>query len=172
MIEVVVRNAIDRTLRRWSLARFGTENWFDHAPLDAQGARALRAARDRATDLGRRPEVHGKVIAELMLGFWRYLVESRYHASLWVPALHGAFPDGDRDLRARRQQVAHLMRKMQFLRNRVAHSEPIHRRDLLVDLTAALSLASWISQDVADWIQARQTIHAVVVARPGPPSKT
>jgi hypothetical protein len=72
----------------------------------------------------------------------------------------------------RRQQVAHLMRKMQFVRNRVAHGEPIHRRDLLVDLDAALSLASWISPDVADWIQARQTVHAVVAARPGPLPKT
>ena len=32
------------------------------------------------------------MIAELSLGFWRYLVESRYFTALWVPATHAAFP--------------------------------------------------------------------------------
>ncbi|MCG7415770.1 hypothetical protein MHK74_14600 [Microbacterium aurum] len=35
-----------------------------------------------------------RVIAELSRGFWRYLVESRYLTSLWVPSTHAAFAHG------------------------------------------------------------------------------
>ncbi len=59
-----------------------------------QGCRAggTRRVRDR----------HDRLVAELSFGFWRYLLSSRYHASLWVPDLHRAFPRGPAELRSRR----------------------------------------------------------------------
>src|SRR5690606_6037312 len=73
IVEVVVRNSIDRELRAWSIRKHGTPTWFDHIPLDAKGAADLKQARARATQFGQIPEIHGKVIAELTFGFWRYL---------------------------------------------------------------------------------------------------
>lgn len=58
-------------------------------PLDQRGRRDVVEARGRAVRL-QPSEVHGKVVAELSLGFWRYLAASRYLTSLWVPALHNA----------------------------------------------------------------------------------
>lgn len=70
-------------------------DWFDVVPLDTRGKRDLRRARERASHNGRASEIHGKVIAELTVGFWRCLVESRYLTSLWVPSTHRSFPGGN-----------------------------------------------------------------------------
>ncbi|GAA2247903.1 hypothetical protein N1031_17855 [Herbiconiux moechotypicola] len=109
MVEVLVRNALDRELGAWARRRHPGSSWLDVIPLDHQGTADLRKARDRATRRDKRAELRGRVIAELPLGFWRYLVETRYLTALWVPALHAAFPGGAPDLRTRRQDVAFRM---------------------------------------------------------------
>ena len=91
MAEVVVRNALDRELSVWADRRRHGAEWFDVDVLDHRDRQDLQKERHRARSR-RGEEVHGKVIAELSLGFWRYLVESRYFTALWVPATHAAFP--------------------------------------------------------------------------------
>jgi hypothetical protein len=83
-----------------------------------------------------------------------------------MPALYKAFPHGDADPLSRQRAVAHLMRKMQFVRNRVAHHEPIHRRDLLDDFAAACSLTAWISPHTSAWLRSLSTLRDVVAAKP------
>jgi hypothetical protein len=78
MVEVVVRNALDEQLQTWAAARYPTRSWFDTAPLDVKGRQDVAKARTRATRTVSQPAVHGKVIAELSIGFWRYFVASRY----------------------------------------------------------------------------------------------
>jgi len=128
MVEVVVRNALDAQLVAWAGGR-GSQTWLDTIPLDARGLADVAKARDRATNYGRAVLTHGKVVAELSFGFWRYLTAQRYHASLWVPALHAAFPGGDDDLRTRRRDVERHLADLMLVRNRAAHHEPIHRRN-------------------------------------------
>ncbi len=92
MVEVLARNALDRELRDWAHQRRAGASWLDFAPLDPQGSADIQKARDRATRRGRRAEVHGRVIAELPLGFWRFLVESRYLTALWILQLTAHSP--------------------------------------------------------------------------------
>lgn len=166
MAEVVVRNALDFELTRFARERHGASSWSDVVQLDSQGRADVVKARERATQYGRKPEVHGKVIAELSLGFWRYLVEGRYYTSLWVPATHRAFAHGPRDLRSRQKAVAGRLQQLQFVRNRAAHHEPIHRRDLRRDYETTVELVAWIDPDVAAWIAARSTLRLVAAQRP------
>lgn len=166
MVEVVVRNALDEKLRDWARRQHPGNSWLDIAPLDDKGHTDVAKARTRATRYGRQPEVHGKVVAELSLGFWRYLVASRYLTSLWVPANHAAFPGGDHDLRRRRSEVEKRIQQLTFVRNRAAHHEPIHRRDLGKDLAAAVELTGWICRDAAAWVGAKSSVSQVVQERP------
>lgn len=166
MTEVVVRNALDRQLVSWAASRSGGRDWFDAAPLDHRGRADLLKARERATRRGKHPEVHGKVIAELSLGFWRFLVESRYLTSLWIPATHAAFPGGPADLRQRQRAVRGRLQQVTFVRNRAAHHEPIHKRDLLKDLRAATDLASWVSRDAGAWVSEKASLRQVVASKP------
>ncbi|GGK99989.1 hypothetical protein JOE58_002767 [Curtobacterium luteum] len=165
VVEVVARNALDRELRAWAAARSGRP-WFDVAPLDARGTADLAKARARAGRNARLDEVHGRVIAELTFGFWRYLVESRYHTSLWVPDLHRAFPHGPDNLRVRRSEVTRRLQQLHFVRNRAAHHEPIHARDLHRDHDYAIELLDWISPVAAEWAARTTSLRAVLATRP------
>lgn len=97
---------------------------------------------------------------------WRFLVASRYFTTLWIPALHRAFPDGRTDLRERRRAVERTLERLTFVRNRAAHHEPIHRRDLLRDGAEAVTLTAWISSDCAAWVAARSPISLAVRSKP------
>jgi len=164
-VEVFTRNALDRQLTQWALSRQQNE-WFNIAPLDQQGRADIAKARQRATANDRCPELHGKVVAELSFGFWRFLVAQRYHTSLWVPALHVAFPKGATDIRRRRREVERLMTDLSYVRNRAAHHEPIHRRNLDNDYQAVLTLASWIDPEAPEWIKEHSTLPEIISKKP------
>lgn len=168
MVEVITRNALNAQLRTWSHARRGTASWLDVIPLDQRGREDIRRARARATHDGRRQEVHGRVVAELSLGFWRYLVESRYLTSLWIPATHAAFPGGHADLRTRQREVAFRMQQLNFVRNRAAHHEPLHQRDLAKDLRLGLDLANWASSTAGRWVGLTASLPQTLSDKPPP----
>lgn len=90
MVEVVVRNGLDAQMRAWAVAR-GHGDWLTSAPLGGRAQTDIQKAKDRAARGGRQV-THGHVVAELNLGFWRYLVGRKYYTSLWVPSLRHAFP--------------------------------------------------------------------------------
>ncbi len=165
MVEVIVRNAIDASLQQWADQRRAGNDWLDAAPLDAQGVADVVKARERATRRGRDPEVHGKVVAELSFGFWRYLVASRYLTALWIPGAHAAFPNGPADLRVRREQVERRLHNLMIVRNRAAHHEPIHRRDLARDFRDAVTVTGWVHPQGAVWLRARSDLLRVAAER-------
>lgn len=166
IVEVVTRNAIDEQLRDWSHARRGSTSWLDSAPLDHRGKEDIRKARKRATRRGKRPEVHGRVVAEVTLGFWSYLTEAKYLTSLWVPAVHNAFPNGPADLRRRQRDVAFRLQQLNFVRNRAAHHEPIHQRDLAKDSALAIELVGRVSPVAARWVRKVSSQPEVMAQRP------
>jgi len=170
-LEVVFRNALDESLVALASARSWTAEWYRQPQLfpGGTGARALadiRKARDRSMRHAS-AEKRGKVIAELTFGFWRFLCSKHYLTSMWVPALVSAFPRhpsgpaGDV-----RSDVEEIMQRVHFLRNRVAHHEPIHHRNLRRDHEDIVRLASWIDPDAAAWIEHTSRWTAVLAARP------
>jgi hypothetical protein len=168
----VFRNALDEALVTHGAAQGWPTIWYRRPQLfpGKHGARALddiRTARRRATLRGA-PEVHGKVIAELSFGFWRFLCTPSYLTSLWVPALSSAFPNHPdlSDPRAVRTDVEDRIQRVHFLRNRVAHHEPIHHRDLQRDIESITELAGWICGDTRDWIAGTSRVAEVVRRRP------
>ena len=130
----------------------------------AQTTREITAARRRAGAVGggagRRAESGGRVVAELPLGFWRYLLSSRYERTLWLPCLRDAFP-GIRG-RGMRRDVHDALRDLHLLRNRIAHHEPIHNRPLGELHAAALTTAGWICPTTRDWIAGRSRVPALL----------
>lgn len=168
MVEIIVRNALDKQLTRWAQQQ-GGDAWFDAIPLDSQGSTDLAKARRRARRSGR-DESHGKVVAELNFGFWRYLVARCYHTSLWVPALHAAFPHGDKDLRRRRERAERALASLMLVRNRAAHHEPIHRRNLWRDLNVANEVSSWIHPEGAAWVEYESPLPHILSEHPWPRS--
>lgn len=166
MVEIVVRNAIDRTLTEWATLKHPGQDWLDCAPLDQRGIEDVQKARVRAaTATSGSSSPRGKIIAELNFGFWRYLAASRYLTSLWIPAVHNAFPAGPQNVRARQREVERRLRDLLLVRNRAAHHEPIHRRDLAQDFRRAHEVAGWVHPEAARWIGARSLLPAIANER-------
>lgn len=164
MLEVVLRNALDRQMSAWA-SRKELADWLTTAPLDDRAKQDIRQARERAARGGKTP-THGHVVAELNLGFWRYLVSRRYLTPLWIPALNAAFPHARSDARTVQREVESHVQQLLFLRNRAAHHEPIHRRDLRTDLDRALLVARYIHPVAASWLAARESMSEVLARRP------
>ncbi|MBM7366238.1 hypothetical protein [Gordonia hydrophobica] len=165
MVEVVVRNAMDTQLTLWADRR-GEDSWLETIPLESRGLDDLDRAQKAVEVRGVSAQFHDHVVAELGLGFWRYLAAQRYLTSLWVPALGKAFPHGYRDVRERRRAVERRLAALTIVRNRVAHHEPIHRRDLSADLRAAVELATWVHPIAGEWVATRSPLEPVIARRP------
>ena len=109
---------------------------------------------------------HGHVVAELNLGFWRYRASRKYLTTLWVVHLSEAFPHLDQDPQSKRVRIESDAQQLLFLRNRAAHHEPIHRRNLVVDLERALRLVATIDPVAEQWVRSCERITEVVAQRP------
>jgi len=188
-VEVLLRNALaDAIAAQHAAHRPATPfRWYDEPPwfptgrwFTDQTIAAIRSATRRARDPGPggapRPPA-GRVIAEFNLGFWRYLLIARYEHSLWNPAMRARFPglshlSGSDSRRAVHERVERL----NYLRNRIAHHEPIYEpfnvpgRDAPLDPTVvlheAIGVVHWNDPGAAAWIGARATFDAVAATRP------
>lgn len=165
MVEVIVRNSMDRQLARWAMDR-NENDWLTAIELDERGRADLRRASARARGHGNAHARHGKTIAELNFGFWRFLAARRYYTYLWVPALHQAFPHGPTQFRTRQEGVERALGRLTHMKNRAAHHEPIHERDLIADLDLASKTAHWIHPVAGAWITSTSMISAVNQFRP------
>lgn len=137
-LEILIRNAIHTRLTLCY-----SDRWYDEPGL-LHGYRKtdIATARRRL----QKPETPGRIVAELNFGFWRFLLTKHYHDTIWYPAARLGFPEFQP---ARRplleKQVAHLH---QF-RNRIAHCEPIFKRDLRTDALLIHTVAGYISPECA-----------------------
>ena len=172
-LEVVLRNRLDESLTALTASAGGSLPWYDHTSLfpgkHAKNAlRDIRKAKQRATDNGKRRLIHSELISELNFGFWRYLCSPRFHTTLWVPALCAQFPNHPSGGNAAhiRADVESRMRQLHFLRNRVAHHKPVHRRELVDDAVVIFELAQWMCHDTHAWMTDLSRISDVLASRP------
>jgi hypothetical protein len=159
-IEVGWRNAMHQRLRE----HFGRADWWEAAPLDANGLDKVRRARRQ---LDRRKPAVGTsddLVTELTFGFWVSLL-SRGHAydrTLWVPALHRAFPHYSglrRALHAEAYPVLHF-------RNRIMHYEPIFDLDLVTYRATICRLLGYLSPTVVTLVSDLDRIPETLARHP------
>ena len=146
-LEVAVRNSMHEVLT----AHFQAERWFapNVAPLSRYGQdKAVQAVRD-AGGLAASP---GKIVAELMFGFWTDLTAHRYNWTLWQPCLSRAFPA----VRLARPLIHARLETIRKLRNRIAHHEPVLTArgalyagsGLLLTLEDLVQPAGWVAPEL------------------------
>ncbi len=162
-VEVILRNAMHEQLSRWSLERFGEPRWYlDPGDVFSDETRSVIARARRRATAGGGPELPGRVVAELSLGFWRFLLAVRYERTLWRVCLHRALPGAG--LRRRAHDAVH---GLHGLRNRIAHHEPIHNRPLAALHVDALTIAGWVCPVTAGWIGDRSRVPVLLAGQPG-----
>jgi len=147
----------------WKTAHNGTRYDANKTPRDQIDRAIKEAAATHATGVTGHATLPppGKVIAELMFGFWRYLSVSAHHHPLWIPYLHKAFRAG-----TSRPQVDGPIGRLHKLRNRVAHHEPLLTQNLTAKHSDLLTLAGLISPELRDYIAANSNCPALIAGRP------
>lgn len=80
----------------------------------------IQRARVDASKSGNTAPVPGKVVAEVMFGFWTYLTSNAHEKTIWVPYLHTAYPS-----KTDRRKIHQTLYELREFRNRVAHHEPL-----------------------------------------------
>ena len=117
------------------------------------------------------------MIAEFSLGFWRYLLIARYEHSLWNPAMRSQFRALSHLSGADSRKAVHArLEKLNYLRNRIAHHEPIYEPffvpghatplDATSVLREAIEVVLWNNGIAAAWIETRATFGALAAGRP------
>ncbi|MGP5397770.1 hypothetical protein [Arthrobacter rhombi] len=186
-LEVAMRSAMANELA----AAYGIE-WYQRADLlDEDTISLIQTARriGRLDQLSAPLAVkHGKLVATLMFGFWVKVlgrgghhgrgparVRRIYDTLLWKPALRNAFPNvGDFD----RTKVETAARRVQALRNRVAHHEHIVWGVPLPGETTAsggmlrlpftdaheclLQLAGYVDAELEDWLRQHSNVPTAI----------
>lgn len=138
-LEVLLRNAFDRELSAPFAAKKPPCSWFDFQSgpkslLEGGLAEKVAAAKANIIEKGYAVS-HGQVIASLSFGFWVELTEAKYSQILWIPfRLYKVIPGAPR--RLSHTDANKFLKPFRDLRNRVAHHEPIFRRDFGKDQEA------------------------------------
>jgi hypothetical protein len=169
VLEVTLRNACNRELRAWNTAQGHVSPWYHHPVLTPGAMEDVGRARRRVVQ-GGKPETEGRVVAELMFGFWRLLHSKTYEATLWTPCLRHAYPTQQPNDRS---AVYGRLDRLNTLRNRIAHHEPIHSGAIAktgLDIAgmhqALLDLLDWIDPDVQRWVTTYSRVPALLQTRP------
>ncbi|UJW34334.1 hypothetical protein L3Q67_11520 [Saccharothrix sp. AJ9571] len=159
-LEVLLRNALDRSLRRHFREDQRGIPWFLlPTPGGEHVAEAVATVRERLRPLGQ--ESRHQIIAGLSFGFWSGLLGTRYE-ELWRDCLHRAFPNSS----GKRKQVAVAVERVRKFRNRLAHHDSTINVDIPFEVRQIFDLAAYIDADAANWLKQRSTVMAVYAQRP------
>ena len=168
-VEVGLRNACHGELQK----TFGTDWPFEarFLGLDLGIHRTVDVAKEE-TKKSKRPVDTPHVVASLHFGFWTYLLSKKLTDSVWIPAIHRAFPQYSHINGAaiQRSNAAAIFDSIRDFRNRAFHHEPLfHRNSLQADYDRLLEAASWMSADLRLWIAAQSAACASMIASGPPP---
>lgn len=187
ILEVALRNAMAQQLEiKWG------HDWYSNLalPLDDRTLKALNLAWKQIKDP---QKTSGKLIAQCTFGFWRrlldkgdyYGIEPRRvrcdYEILWRGVLDKAFPGGRQQARKdqrrwNREYALSIVGRVNDLRNRVAHHEPLINGIPLngqkVRVSAqqlhedTMRLAAMLDRDLHSFLAARSKVPAVLKNRP------
>ena len=148
-VEVFLRNAIDRELQKFNVTLGNNTSWLDDLNqfippirrLDIERAKYFVVADGKDLD-------HSNIVSQLNFGFWRSFLVRWNKDNLWPNALRFAFPYSPS---RQPEYIFTRVRHLHVLRNRIAHHEPIHRRDLMGDYRICVDVLNAISPVVGEW---------------------
>ncbi|MDP5228214.1 MULTISPECIES: hypothetical protein [Arthrobacter] len=186
IVEVALRNAMDVQL----VKAYGADWYSQDIGLDSPSRSKLAQAWDRLPQARR---THGHLVAGLMFGFWRGLLEpggyvgkepQRFHFShegLWNSVLSKAFRGGRLVAAADGSQFTRswtlgVVSIVHAVRNRAAHHEPFvsgfplpgqqTRLQIQDGHDACLKLTGLLDRDLADWMRNTSSLPGLIGTRP------
>lgn len=146
ILEVSLRNSLNRELTTF----FGTENWHLEIELIPTLSSLTNDINTTKKHIINRNEsiTASKVTAELTLGFWVKLLNTKYEQILWKP-LRKAFPYLEK-INRQRKTVSAPLNKIRNFKNRVFLHEPISWNFSELENThkEIIEVMGWINKDL------------------------
>lgn len=163
-LEICLRNSLVTALRGVSANEYDDPFLVHWKALTSESRDAYSKATKRLTDKEKNASFD-RIISELPFGFWRYLLSATYESTLWTSHLRHAFPG----LRPRKRALVYApLENLVYLRNRIAHHEPIFNRHLGQDLAQIQQIIGWISPEALAWAKANLPTELVGVRNSDP----
>ena len=150
-LEVTLRNTMHRLLSN----QYG-DDWYETVNLAHSQHKAIESAKQALRREGK-TETPARIIAASSFGLWVGLLAKGNDRLLWRPLLHRAFSPTPA-----RADVYDQLDRLRTLRNRIAHHEPIIRRNLRNDYDRILRLLEMLSPEVADWVRHHSRVPQVM----------
>ncbi len=159
-LEITLRNKMHERFA----AQFGA-HWYDAAGMRLQHVQQDQVLRAKQSlQQQGKPLDPPRVVAELNLGFWAGLFGRRYETHLWRPHLRRLFVNAPPAFL--RKDAHRVLDDIRFLRNRIAHHEPILHRPLQQEYGLVLTAIGWLCAATASWITHHSRFNDVYAARP------
>ena len=161
--EVVVRNAVAECFE----IKYGS-NWPWVTSFERSLNNRLKEDLSRAKDSVGNTKKTGKVIAELNFFFWQSIFTKSHDFRIWNQYLLTAFPnlDNKNPIPPQREGIYQVLDELRHLRNRIAHHEPIFKRDLLEDYKKIKNLIALRCEITANWLDEKQNVKTIIEKKP------
>ena len=160
IVEIVLRNAVDEIF---------TKHFTNLWPLDPtlagiltpESNASLQKAISRSANVNQ-AWTKDDVIANLTFDFWSNLFRQEYDRSLWQTNMHQLMPNAT----VNRAEFQSMVSKINKLRNRIAHHEPILNENAAQRLKEIFEVVSFRSSAARDWLKSHSTVYQVLKTAP------
>ena len=162
--EVSVRNSIVAAIEKTYGANWPWERGFEislrNPPTGYSPRRDITGLRSLPTS--------GKIVAELKFIFWEKMFTRSHDAAIWNVHLRSVFPNMDqtRTVQTLRAEAYDTLFKIRDLRNRIAHHEPIFRRDVQEEYDRIKNVVAWTDLTAAAWTDKIEAVTPLIGAKP------
>lgn len=144
IFEVTLRNSIDSVLVNF----FNNPDWNNTIPLNQTELAMITDAQLKIKRNGKKYS-HGRLVAELTLGFWVALMGRKYNTQSFQFAIIKNCLHGCPSHLKKSSAVQKNLAEIRFLRNRIAHHERIcHWKDLQQKHDLLLDFICWLNVDM------------------------
>ncbi len=165
--EVAVRNAVADALQSVYGPSWPWAPVFEQSLPNPPKGSGYSARRD-LTATRAKEATTGKVIPELKFVFWQKMFTGRFDDRIWNTHMRTVLPHLDPTMTVQqlRKLIHDELEQLRGLRNRIAHHEPIFKRNLAADFQKAHDLIAFRCPHTAAWMQANQQATQLIGAKP------
>ena len=157
VLEVVLRNGMDEVIS----SVYGDEWHLEHKfrnILSFQSNNSLQKAIDRFKKSPKKDDL----VSQLSLDFWSNLFRAEYDRYLWQTQMPQLFPNHP----VTRSKFEVEIIKINQLRNRIAHHEPILELNTSTDHHRILEIIGHRSTETKHWVKAHSTVPQMLRTKP------
>ncbi|HEX7751662.1 MAG TPA: hypothetical protein VF440_04610 [Novosphingobium sp.] len=162
-VEVALRNVVHQALCNLYGANWSSDSTCRNMLRPKQVDDITKAER-RHYSIHQQTASTPQIVASLSLGFWVAMMRREYNRTIWATQTRHAFPHLSAPTTI--VDVSRTATRVQDLRNRIFHQEPLIGHNLSQDYGNIVALLGWICPETRDWMRSYSSVPTVMRERP------